>query len=105
VNADGPRLGQSSAAFAMAGAVTLLFNTALTCVKDASAPLANFMASLTGNSWTAQGIADVVIFFGLGLVGSKTGLAASIAPNRLIAFLIVSAVLAGAGLLVWFAVF
>jgi hypothetical protein len=105
VNADGPRLGRSSAAFAMAGAVTLLFNTALTCLKDANAPLTNFMASLTGNSWTAQGIADVVIFFGLGLAGEKTGFAASIAPGRLIVFLIASTVLAGAGLLVWFALF
>jgi hypothetical protein len=101
VNADGPRLGQSSAA----GAVTLLFNTALTCVEDAWAPLATFMASLTGNSWTAQGIADVVMFFGFGLINLKTGFAASIAPDRLIVFLIASAMLAGTGLLVWFAVF
>ena len=60
-----PRLGHASAGFAMAGAVTVLFNTVLTCVKDSYRPLTNFMASVTGHDWTTQGLADVAIFFGL----------------------------------------
>ncbi len=105
MNGNGPRLGRSSTGFALAGAITVVFNTALTCVKDAYVPLANFMATLTGNNWTTQGLTDVVVFFGLGLIFSRTSLADRIAPNRFIAFLIAAVVLAGGGLLIWFALF
>ena len=103
MNGDNPKLGPSSAAFAMSAAVTILFNTALTCVKDAYPPLTQFMNRLTGHNWTTQGLADVVVFLGLGLIFSKTSLAAGVSPSRLTSLLVSAVVGAGAGLFIWFA--
>ena len=102
MNGDSPKLGHSSAAFAMSAAVTILFNTALTCIKDAYAPLAQLMNGLAGQNWTTQGLADVAVFLGLGLVFAKTSLAGSVSPSRLISFLASAVVVAGAGLFIWF---
>jgi hypothetical protein len=105
MNGDNLKLGHSSAAFAMSAAVTILFNTALTFLKDAYAPLTQFMNGLAGQNWTTQGLADVVVFFGLGLAFSKIDLAGRVSPNRLISFLVSAVVVAGAGLFIWFALF
>jgi hypothetical protein len=102
---DQPRLGPTSGAFAMSAAVTVLFSTALACVKDAYHPLTVFMNGLAGHNWTTQGLADVALFIGLGLLLWKTGLIEGMAPSRLIGFLVAAVVMAGAGLLVWFALF
>jgi hypothetical protein len=104
-NGDRPRLGHASAAFAMSAAVTILFNTALTFVKDAYAPLTQFMNELAGHNWTTQGLADVVVFLGLGLIFSRTSLGGGVSPNRLISFLVSAVVVAGVGLFIWFAWF
>jgi hypothetical protein len=103
MNGDNPKLGPSSAAFAMSAAVTILFNTALTCVKDAYAPVTQFMNGLAGHNWTTQGLADVVVFLGLGLIFSKTSLAGGVSPSRLTSLLVSAVVGAGAGLFIWFA--
>jgi hypothetical protein len=100
---DGPKLGRASASFAMSATVTILFNTALACLKDAYAPLTQFMDGLAGHNWTTQGLADVVMFLGLGLIFSRTDLAERISPNRLISFLAAAVAVAGVGLFVWFA--
>ena len=68
MSADTPRLGHASAAFGMAAAITALFNTALACAKDAYHPLMNLMNAIAGHNWTTQGLADVVLFVGLGLI-------------------------------------
>jgi hypothetical protein len=103
MNGDNPKLGRSSAAFAMSAAVTILFNTALTCVKDAYAPVTQFMNGLAGHNWTTQGLADVVVFLGLGLIFSNTSLAGGVSPSRLTSLLVSAVVGAGAGLFIWFA--
>jgi hypothetical protein len=105
MNGESPKLGHASAAFAMAAAVTVLFSTVLACVKDAYHPLTIFMNGLAGHNWTTQGLADVALFIGLGLLLLKTGWAERIAPARLISILVASVVVAGAGLLAWFALF
>jgi hypothetical protein len=99
------QLGRSSAAFAMAAAVTALFNTGLSWVKDAYSPLLKFMNSVAGHNWTTQGLADVILFAGLGLIFWKTGWAEKIAPSRLISFLVGSVVVAGVGLFAWYALY
>ncbi len=38
-----PKLGRTSAAFALAAAITIAFNTLLACVKDAYTPLKHLM--------------------------------------------------------------
>ena len=105
MTADGSKLGRSSAAFGMAAAITALFNTALAWAKDAYPPLTNLMNSIAGHNWTTQGLADVVLFVALGLVLSKTRLAQTMRPERLILFLVGAVVVAGVGLFAWYAVF
>lgn len=98
-------LSHSSAAFAMAAALTALFNTVISCVKDAYHPLLLWMNGIAGHNWTTQGLADVILFVGLGLIFAKAGWTDRIAPNRLITFLTVAAVMAGIGLFAWYALF
>ncbi len=105
MNTENAKLGSTSAGYAMAAAITILFNTVLACVKDAYRPLNSFMNSVAWHNWITHGIVDVVLFFALGIIFSKSGSAERIAPGRLISFLVVAVVVAGVGLFVWYAVF
>jgi hypothetical protein len=66
----------------------MLISTALSCAKDAYAPLKDAMKSLAGHDWTTQGLIDLARFLGLGVIFMKTRFAEKIDPNRLIAGLI-----------------
>ena len=66
VEAGTPKLGRTSAAFALSAAITIVFNTALACLKDAYTPLKNVMTSASHQDWTTQGVADVSALRGLG---------------------------------------
>ena len=101
--ADAPRLGPAASAFALAAVIAVLFNTSLAWAKDAYHPLARFMGSVTGHDWTTQGLADVVLFLGLGLVFRKAGWAGKMDPRRLISLLATAVVVAGVGLFAWYA--
>lgn len=103
VDAGTPKLGRTSSAFVLAAAIAIVFNTVLACAKDAYRPLKDFMTSLGENDWTTQGVADVMLFVGLGLIFLKTSLAQRLNPNRVLSFLVGAAVAAGAGLFVWYA--
>jgi len=105
VTIESRSLGNGSAAFALAAVITILFNTALAYVKDANPALSRFMGSLAGHNWTTQGLADAVLFFGLGLVLMKLGWAGRIAPQRLFSLLAAGVVGAGVGLVAWYALF
>jgi hypothetical protein len=105
MSAESVKLGQASAGFGIAAALTAVFNTTLACVKDAYRPLQNLMNAIAGHNWTTQGLADVVLFLGLGLILSNTRTIQSIKPNRLISFLVMAVAVAGVGLFVWYAVF
>ncbi len=82
MNTDNGKLGRSSAGFAMAASITVLFSTALAWAKDAYKPLNSFMNALAWHNWITHGLADVVLFVGLGLIFSRTNWAERIAPNR-----------------------
>jgi hypothetical protein len=99
------KLGRTSAAFAPAAVISILFNTVLACVKDAYPPLSRAMGRLAGHNWTTQGIIDVALFLGIGFLFLQTGWAANIAPKRLITILAVATVLACVGLGGWYALF
>jgi hypothetical protein len=98
------KLTAATSGFVLAAAITVLFNTALACVKDVSAPLKDFMKSLTDHDWTTQGLVDLMLFAGLGLIFMSTRVAERIDPSHLIAALIGAVVIAGLGLCIWFAV-
>lgn len=97
------KLGRATSSFLLAAAIAVLFNTALAFAKDSYAPLNKFMGLLTGHHWTTHGLADLVVFLGLGLLFMKTGLAEKIEPNRLVSVLVGSVAIAGLGLAAWFA--
>jgi hypothetical protein len=98
-------MSSATLGFLLAAAITVLFNTALACLKDAYAPLKEFMRSLTGHDWTTHGLVDLVLFVGLGFLFASTKLAEKIDPRRLIAGLIGAVAIAGLGLALWFAFF
>ncbi len=104
-NAGSSRLGRASSAFVLAAGVAILFNTALAWAKDAYAPLNKFMGSVTGHHWTTHGLADVILFLGLGLILFRAKVGEKIRPDRLISFLIWSVAVASIGLVAWFALF
>lgn len=93
----------TTAGFVLAAAITVLFNTTLALAKDASPPLTNFMTSLAGHHWTTHGLADLVLFVGLGLIFTKSNTVAKMDPNRLIGILIGSVAVAGLVLALWYA--
>ncbi len=105
MSGDNSRLGPASAAFGMAAAITALFNTALAWAKDADKPLTNLMNAIAGHNWTTQGLADVILFLGLGLSLSNARTVQTIRPERLILFLAGAVVVAGVGLFAWYALF
>ena len=102
---DALRLKPAAAAFALAAAITVLFNTTIACAKDAYQPLSRFMGSLAGHNWTTQGLADIILFSGLGLVFIRSGWAEKIDSRRMISILVAAVVMAGVGLFAWYALF
>src|SRR5271155_1950141 len=95
---DTSRFGRGRTAFALSAAITILFNTVVACTKDAYNPLKSFMAALSDHDWTTQGVADVILFVGLGLIFLKTSLTEKINSTYAISFLAGASILAGVGL-------
>ena len=89
-----------AAAFGLAAALAILFSAALACAQDVYKPLNAYMVSLTGDSWSAQGVADIVAFFGLGYLFTFRNVRISV--WRLAALLAAASVVAGGGLALWF---
>jgi len=100
---ESEKLIAATSGFVLAAAITALFNTALAWARDAYAPLNGIMKSLTGNSWTAHCLADLVLFGGLGLIFTKTRAAEKIDASRLTGALIGAVAIAALGLALWFA--
>jgi hypothetical protein len=97
--------GRASAAFGLSAAIACVFNTALAWAKDAYAPLNKFMASLTGHHWITHGLADVIVFVGLGFLFMNTSLGKNINPQRLVSILTWAVIAASVGLFAWFLLF
>ena len=94
---------RTTSGFVLSAAITVLFSTVLACLKDVNAPLKAFLQSVAGHDWTTQGLADLVLFLVLGFIFTQTGALEKIAPDRLIAVLIIAVAIAGLGLGLWFA--
>lgn len=98
-------MNRTSIAFALSAAIACVFNTALAWAKDAHAPLNKFMASLTGHHWITHGVADCIVFVGLGLVFMQTSVGSKLNPDRLVSIVIWSVAAASLGLFAWFLLF
>jgi hypothetical protein len=94
-----------AAAFGLAAAITVIFNTVLALVKDAYDPLNQLMVRLTGHHWISHALFDLVMFFLLGWIMTMRGAPASGLSNRLVVTLVAAVVIAGAGLGAWFLFF
>lgn len=99
------KLTPATSGFVLAAAITVLFNTALAWAKDGNPSLNNFMKSVAGHHWTTHGLADLVVFAGLGIAFTRSGLAQRLSADRLIGMLIGAVAVAALGLVFWFAVF
>ena len=105
MDVDTPRLGRARSAFALSAAITVLFNTVVACAKDAYNPLKLFMASLSDHDWTTQGVADVILFVGLGFIFLKMSLPEKVNPARVISLLVGAVIVAGVGLFAWYVLY
>jgi hypothetical protein len=95
-------LDRVSVAFATSAVVTILFNAALTIVKDASQPLHDFMAKLTGHHWITHGIVVLAVFVILGWVLARSDAVWRLSDTRLVEWLVASTVLGGGAIAIWF---
>ena len=85
-----------AAAFGLAAAIAVLLNALLVWQ-----PLNAFLASLAGDFWRTIGVAPIVVFFGLGYLFTYRKI--RISAWRLAALLAAASVVAGGGLVLWFA--
>jgi len=105
VNSGSAKLNGATAGFGVAAAVTALLNTVVACVKDAYHPLLNLMNGIAGHNWTTQGLADVILFVGLGFALSHSRAVERVRPDRVILFLVAAVAFAGVGLFAWYLFF
>ena len=61
------------------------------------------MKSVAGHHWTTHGLADLVLFIGLGFLFTSAKTGEKMDPNRVIAALVGSVIVAALGLALWFA--
>jgi hypothetical protein len=96
-------LDRAAAAFGLAAAITIVFNTVLAWIKDAYDPLNNFMAALTGHHWITHGLTDIAVFLIVGTLLMKRNF---IMDGTRLAVLVAGAVVVGGGgLALWFVLF
>lgn len=96
------KLGNTSAAFGLSAACTVIFNTVLAWIENAYDPLNAFMQHLSGHRWTTHGLMDILVFILFGIIFMSTGAAARIPPDRLVAIVAGASIIAGLGLAAWF---
>lgn len=96
-------LERRSSAWGLAAAIAILFNTALTAMKELSAPIRSFMVMLTSHHWVTQGAMVLAAFALLGFLFGRMHVGERIPPMRLVAVLIGATIVAGFGLLGLFA--
>jgi hypothetical protein len=94
---------RATSGFVLSASITVVFSTVLACLKDVIPPLKAFLKSIAGHDWTTQGLIDLLLFVGLGLIFTSTRVAERIDPSRLTTGLVAAVVLAALGLGIWFA--
>jgi cation transport ATPase len=98
-------LSSTTTGFALAAAITALFNTGLAWAKDASPALNNFMKTVGGHHWTTHGLVDLVLFIGLGIIFTRTRAGEKIDPKRFNMVLVAAVAIAALGLGLWYVFF
>lgn len=91
-----------AAAYGLAAAISILFNTALTLAKEAYEPLRHFMVALSGHHWVSQGLIDLLVYVILGELLLRKSIPTAGVNDRLAFTIAAAVVIAGAGLCGWF---
>lgn len=86
-------LSKSTAGFGLSLAVVSIFNGLLVIVKESYVPLMNWMKALTGHHWITHGVFDILLFFILGYLFSKSNLAQKFEADKMTNILIGSIVI------------
>jgi len=102
--ADRTASDRTSAAFGLAAAVTVVFNTLLVWLKETVPAVQSLMVSLTGHHWITHSIANIAVFIVLGFVFLALGTANRLGEMALVVTLVLAVVVAGLGLVGWFVI-
>src|SRR5690349_10606449 len=95
-------LSRTAAGFSAAAAMTLVFNAVLTIVKDASAPLHDFMQQLMGHHWTTHGVGSLVVYLVLGWLLSGSETVTKMSDTALIGSVVAGSLIDGGTIALWF---
>jgi hypothetical protein len=98
-------LDGATVAFGASAAITIVFNALLTIVKDASEPLHDFMAKLTGHHWITHGVVVIAVFVILGLVLMRSDVVRRMSDTAVIASVVVAALANAGTIALWFLLF
>src|SRR5215472_12561162 len=98
-------LDDATVAFSASAVITILFNALLTIVKNTSEPLHDFMAKLTGHHWITHGVVVIAVFVILGLVLMRSNAVRRLSDTALIGLVVVSALVNGGAIALWFLLF
>jgi hypothetical protein len=99
---DGDMLDVRSGSYAMAYAYTAIFNAILVIFKELIPAVHDFMAAILGHHWITHGVADLIVFFALGIYFTRRGHA--ISGDTAVNYLIWGTILGG-GIIVAFFLF
>ena len=104
LNADraNATLDRTTAAFGLSAAVAIVFNAALTIVKDSYDPLNGFMAKLTGHHWITHGLVVIAVFLVVGWALSRSEATGRLSDTSVIGSVVLASVLSGAAIALWF---
>lgn len=86
-------LSKSTAGFGLSLAIVSIFNGLLVIIKESYEPLLNWMKALTGHHWITHGIFDIVLFFVLGYLLSKSNVAQKYEADKMTNIIIGSTVI------------
>ncbi|GAB6173555.1 hypothetical protein JCM15765_30330 [Paradesulfitobacterium aromaticivorans] len=86
-------LSKSTAGFGLSLAVVSIFNGLLVIVKETYTPLMDWMKALTGHHWITHGVFDILLFFILGYLFSKSNLAQKFEADKMTNIIIGSTVI------------
>lgn len=97
-------LGKKTTGYTIAAAVAILFNTALTWIKEENPAVNTAMKNLLGHHWITHGVAVVVVFLVLGFLLARMPAVRRTRGSLVTTLLIVSVVAGGLGLAALFTV-
>jgi len=95
------KLDRAAAGFGVAAGLAIIFTSLLVAATDTWPTIDTYPAQWTGHVWNAHGIADIVVFFVIGVFLTKRRF--TIGGHALALFLVLCVALATGGFVWWVA--